>query len=141
MPERTTMHDMGKPEQRANAMDCGLAADVEPTMLASSKEKQGFVLRKEREEIKHHHETAERFEMEIVPFIVDLHGSHGPDARKFLRLLAHFRPRPRLSGENPKARVYEVAASCVLIARKGAEVRRFAYADAHAVRHLQGWAR
>jgi len=26
---------------------------------------------------------------EIVPFIVDLHGSHGPDARKFLRL---FRP-------------------------------------------------
>ena len=42
------------------------------------------------------HDTAERFEMEmyvcmyvnlsIVPFIVDLHGSHGPDARKFLRL-------------------------------------------------------
>ena len=59
--------------------------------------------------------------MEIVPFIVDLHGSHGPDARKFLRLLADFRPRPRLSGENTKARVdEEMAASCVLIARKGA---------------------
>ena len=109
---------------------------------ASAKEKQGFVLRKEREKIKHHHDTAERFEMEIVPFIVDLHGSHGPDARKFLRLLADFRPRPRLSGEDPKARVYEeMAASCVLIARKGAEVCRLAYADAHAVRHQQGGAR
>ena len=161
MPERTTMHDMVKHGLRANAMDCGLAADVEPTKLhpednkrrvdlvvhlpegsklvdvsivdplcathvrASAKEKQGFVLRKEREKIKHHHDTAERFEMEIVPFIVDLHGSHGPDARKFLRLLADFRPRPRLSGEDPKARVYEeMAASCVLIARKGAEVCR-----------------
>ena len=99
-------------------------------------------MRKEREKIKHHHDTAERFEMEIVPFIVDLHGSHGPDARKFLRLLADFRPRPRLSGEDPKARVYEeMAASCVLIARKGAEVCRLAYADAHAVRHQQGGAR
>ena len=93
-------------------MDCGLAADVEPTKLhpqdnkrrvdlmahlpqgsklvdasivdplcashvrASAKEKQGliFVLRKEREKIKYHHDTAERFEMEIVPFIVDLYG-------------------------------------------------------------------
>ena len=109
---------------------------------ASAKEKQGFVLRKERGKIKHHHGTAERFEMEIVPFIVDLHGSHGPDARKFLQFLASFRPRPRLSGENPKARVYEeMAASCVLIACKGAEVCRLAYADAHRVLHQQGGAR
>ena len=39
-------------------------------------------------------------------------------------------------------RVYEeMAASCVLIARKGAEVCRLTYADAHAVRHQQGGAR
>ena len=106
---------------------------------ATATEPHGAVLRKERQKIQHHAGTALRFGMEIVPFIVDLHGSHGPDARKLLRLMAEHCPRPRLFGQNPKTMIIEeMAASGVAILRVCARVTRLAYADAHSAMGLVG---
>ena len=106
---------------------------------ASAKDAQGAVIKKERAKIAHHIATSKKFEMEIVLFVVDTHGSHGPDARKFLKRMAQHRPRPRLSGQHPLADYYaEMAASGVAILRAFALTTRLAFSDAHTVRRQAG---
>ena len=99
----------------------------------SASEPQGALLKKEAAKCRHHKATSVRYEMEFVPFIVDMHGSHGRDAIQLLKRLCAQCPRPRLAGQHPKARIYEeMAASATAILRSATLVIRLAYADAHA---------
>ena len=102
---------------------------------ASAEGPVGALLRKETQKCKHHEATAQRYEMEFVPFIVDMHGAHGPDAIHLLKRLAAQCPRPRLAGQHPKAQIYEeMAASAISILRSVTRVLRLGYADAFAAR-------
>ena len=52
--------------------------DRQTHIKASAKGPVGALLKKETQKCKHHEATAQRYEMEFVPFIVDMHGAHGP---------------------------------------------------------------